>query len=294
MGIRTRFIVIMAIIFGVATILIGTASYRFSERNAMAEAKSKGQLIFNYILATRDFFVTKQQPLIMEVFEKDRFYPELMSGFVLTRSTFDLFKGSLEGYEFKQATLDPLYPPNKADAWETALIEKFRTQKEMKTDEGLMTRTGKDGREERFFYMAKPIAVSNDACLRCHGNVNDAPKDQVEIYGTDHGYNWKKGDTVAAYVVYVSVEEALSAAKKSAIVLYLIGAGCLLIALVGVWVLMDRFVVNPIVRLSVKAEEISLGKNMEEGVGIKQNDEIGALAAAIERLRISMVRILKR
>jgi HAMP domain-containing protein len=66
------------------------------------------------------------------------------------------------------------------------------------------------------------------------------------------------------------------------------------VALIGIWLFMDRFVVNPIVRLSIKAEEISLGKNLEESVGIKQNDEIGALANAIERLRMSMVRILKR
>ena len=279
----------MAIIFGVATVGIGTASYLFSKHNAMLEAKSKGELIFNYILATRDFYTEKQRPLIMEVFEKDRFYPELMSGFVLTRGTFDIFKKNLTGYNFKQATLDPLYPPNKADEWETGLIAMFAEQPELKAHEGTMERDG-----ETFFYLAKPIKVGGKDCLRCHGDANDAPKDQVEIYGSANGYNWKDGDTVAAYVVYVSVEEALANARKGAITLYLIGASCLLVALIGIWLFMDRFVVNPIVRLSIKAEEISLGKNLEESVGIKQNDEIGALANAIERLRMSMVRILKR
>ena len=289
MGIRSRFIIIMGIIFGLATMGIGTASYLFSKRNAMQEAKSKGELIFNYILATRDFYTEKQRPLIMEVFEKDRFYPELMSGFVLTRGTFDIFKKNLTGYEFKQATIDPLYPPNKADEWETKLIAMFAAQPELKTHEGTMQRNG-----ETFFYLAKPIKVAGKDCLRCHGDANDAPKDQVEIYGSTNGYNWKDGATVATYVVYVSVEEALANARKSAITLYLIGTGFLLVALIGIWLFMDRFVVNPIVRLSVKAEEISLGKNMEESVSIKQNDEIGALAIAIERLRMSMVRILKR
>ncbi|HIJ90676.1 MAG: DUF3365 domain-containing protein [Desulfobulbaceae bacterium] len=289
MGIRSRFIIIMGIIFGLATMGIGTASYLFSKRNAMQEAKSKGELIFNYILATRDFYTEKQRPLIMEVFEKDRFYPELMSGFVLTRGTFDIFKKNLTGYEFKQATIDPLYPPNKADEWETKLIAMFAAQPELKTHEGTMQRNG-----ETFFYLAKPIKVAGKDCLRCHGDANDAPKDQVEIYGSTNGYNWKDGATVATYVVYVSVEEALANARKSAITLYLIGTGFLLVALIGIWLFMDRFVVNPIVRLSVKAEEISLGKNMEESFSIKQNDEIGALAIAIERLRMSMVRILKR
>ncbi|MGV1099735.1 c-type heme family protein [Thiovibrio sp. JS02] len=289
MGIRSRFMVILTVIFGVATVLIGVASYKFSERSALTEAKSKGELIFNYILANRDFYKEKQRPLIMEVFEKDRFYPELMSGFVLTRGTFDIFKKNLAGYDFKQATLDPLHLPNKADQWERELIAVFAGNPEMKISEGLMKRG-----DESFFYMAKPIRVSEKDCLRCHGDVSDAPKDQVEIYGTRNGYNWKMNDTVAAYVVYVSVEKALADARKGAMVLYLIGAGCLLVALIGIWVFMDRFIVNPIVRLSGKAEEISLGKNIEESVGIKRNDEIGALASAIERLRMSMVRILKR
>ena len=289
MGIRSRFIVIMGIIFGLATVMIGIASYKFSERNAMDGAKSKGHLIFNYILANRAFYKKHQRPLIMELIEKDRFYPELMSGFVLTRGTFDIFKKNLVGYDFKQATVDPLYPPNKANAKEMELINMFRANPALKDYEGTMERNG-----ETFFVLAKPIKVEKKGCLRCHGDVNDAPKDQVEIYGTENGYNWKVGDTVASYVVYVSVQEALVAAKKSAIVLYLIGSGCLLVALIGLWIFMARFVVNPIVGLSIKAEEISLGRNLEESVGIKQDDEIGALANAIERLRMSMVRILKR
>ncbi|HIJ78657.1 MAG: DUF3365 domain-containing protein [Desulfobulbaceae bacterium] len=289
MGIRSRFIVIMAIIFGLATLMIGIASYKFSVQNAMTEAKSKGHLIFSYILANREFYVKHQRPLIMEVFEKDRFYPELMSGFVLTRGTFDIFKKNLVGYDFKQATVDPLYPPNKANSQELELVDMFRANPALKDYEGTMERNG-----ETFFYLAKPIKVEGKGCLRCHGDVADAPKDQIEIYGTENGYNWKVGDTVAAYVVYVSVQEALVAAKKTAIVLYMIGSGCLLVALIGLWVFMDRFVVNPLVSLSVKAEDISMGRNLEEPVGVKQNDEIGALANAIERLRMSMVRILKR
>ncbi len=289
MGIRSRFMIIMAIIFGLVTVGIGTASYLFSKKNALQEAQSKGQLIFTYIMATQDFYRTKQQPLIMEIVEKDRFYPELMSGFVLTRGTFDNFKKNLTGYDFKQATINPLYPPNKADQWETELVESFKKQPELKSSEGTMQKGG-----ETYFYLAKPITVEGKACLHCHGNPNEAPKDQVEIYGTKNGYDWKNGETVAAYVVYISVEEALANARRGAITLCLIGAGCLLVALLGIWVFMDRFVVNPIVRLSSKAEEISLGKNLETPVDIKQNDEIGALANAIERLRMSMVRVLKR
>ena len=73
MGIRARFILIMGVMSLVAIVVIGAASYKFSERSAILEAKSKGQIIFNYILASRKYFKNNQRPLVMELVEEDRF-----------------------------------------------------------------------------------------------------------------------------------------------------------------------------------------------------------------------------
>jgi HAMP domain-containing protein len=283
----------MIIIMGSLSLLaifgIGATSYKISIDNAIKEAKAKGEIIFNQIRATRLYFKEQQRPLIMELVEQDRFYPELMSGFVVTRETWDIFKQKLTDYDFKQATIDPLYPKNKADADELKIIRDFQANPDKKMSEGIIH---KDGVKQ--FYMALPIKVDNKNCLRCHGNPEDAPKDQIEIYGDENGYHWEMGETVAAYIISISLSQAMEDAKKSNIILFSIGAVCIFFAIIGTWLFLDRSVVAPIIKLSNRTEEISLGKQLNKTIEAKSNDEIGILTKAIERLRVSMKIIIER
>ena len=288
MGIRPRIIVIMGIFSLIATLIIGAASYKLTERNAIIEAKNKGQLLFHYILAYRQYFKSQQRALIMELVEEDRFYPELMSGFVVTRGIWDVFKEENKGYEFKQATLDPLYQPNKADSDEVRMIDTFRESPDLKMMEGVIDKNG-----EKFFYLAYPIKIDAKECLRCHGDPTNAPRDQIEIYGTENGYHWQYGDTVSAYVIYVSIQDALASAKRMAGMLFLVGIGCFFLALLAMAIFLDRSVIQPIEYLSDRIEEISHGKNLQESFKHEADDEIGILARAIEHLRLSMIRMDK-
>jgi hypothetical protein len=289
MGIRARFVMVAGILAAVAMLVVGIASYRFSMGNAMAEAKEKGQIIFNYITSSNTYFNETQRPLIMELVEGDRFYPELMSTFAITRGIYEEFATILPDFRFKQATLNPLQPTNMADAEEAKIIEKFQQNQELTDQEGTLEKEG-----EELFFLAKPVRVTDKSCLLCHGDPYDAPKDQVEIYGEESGYNYKMGETVGAMVIYIPIQQALAGARSSAMTLFFIGAGCMLVALLGIWVFLDRGVVGPIVHLCNRAEDISVGKNLEEGIEATTQDEIGALTKAVERLRVSMVRMLKR
>ena len=73
-----------------------------------------------------------------------------------------------------------------------------------------------------------------------------------------------------------------------------IGAGTLLLTLLGIGAFLGRSVVTPIVNLSQRTEDISLGKNLEESIEHGSNDEIGNLAQAVNRLRISVQKMLQR
>ena len=289
MGLRARFVMIAGVIGAIALLLVGVASYKFSMNNAMNEAKDKGQIIFSYIDSSKSFFKEVQRPLIMELVEQDRFYPELMSPIAIVRKIYDRFSKTLPDFKFKQAALNPLLPANKADAVEQGIINTFVADKALKSQEGIIEKGGGE-----FYYFAEPMTVTGKGCLKCHGDPYDAPKDQAEIYGIDNGYGWKLGETVGTMVVYISLKEPRAAARSSATTLFLIGAGCLLVALLGIWFFLDKGVVGPIVHLCDRAEEISLGKNLEESIVATSKDEIGSLTKAVERLRVSMVRMLKR
>ena len=289
MGIRMRSILVMGILGIIAIVVIGVTSYKLSVNNAIDEARIKSNIILNYAMATKNYMKEVQKPLVTELIEADRFYPELMSGFVAARGTFELFHKSYPGYIFKQATIDPLNPYNKADREEQALIEDFRSDTTVKSSEGHTMKNG-----EEVFYFAQPIRVDSKNCLNCHGDPAKAPKDQIEIYGSEAGYNWKMNDTVAAFMIYIPTAKAMAAAKKLSMTLMLIGAGGIILILLIIWVFLDRTVVLPIVHLAERTESFSLGENLDEPIVRNSKDEIGTLAHAIERLRISLSKLLKR
>ncbi len=290
MGIRSKFIIIITVLSLLATIAIGYTSYMLSRQSALAEAKSKGEIIYNYIKASGKFFGKYQYPLIMEDnTDKDRFIPELMSKFVVNRMEFEIFQETLEGYLFKQATLDPLWPDNKADADEAKVIEYFSANPQSTEKQGMMQKSG-----DNFFYTARPIRIEKAFCLTCHGDPADAPGDQRDIYGTENGYNWSMGETVGTSIVYVSISKAMDDAKQSALKIFTVGIICLLVTIICIWVFLDRSVVAPIIRLSSSAKDISIGKNLCDSIHTESNDEIGGLANSIDRMRISVNKLLKR
>ena len=288
MGIRMRSILVMGILGLLAIAVIGITSYKLSVRNALDEAKIKSKIILNYAMATKKYMKQVQRPLVKELIENDRFYPELMSGFVTARGTFELFKKSSPDYTFKQATLDPLNPSNRADSDEIEFINNFAKNPALKSSEGRIIKSGID-----VFYFAQPIKVNSSGCLTCHGDPYDAPKDQVEIYGDKTGYNWKMNDTVAAFVVYIPTKSAIAAAKKLSLTLVIVGSGGIFLILLILWFFLDRSVVLPITQLAQRTESFSLGENLDDPIIGKSNDEIGTLAQAIERLRISLAKLLQ-
>jgi len=98
MSIRIRFMILIGILSLMATIGIAVSSYQFSVNNAMAEARSKGHLIFDYLQSSRLYFKKHQRPKIFELVGRDQFIPEIMSGFALTRGVWNEFQEKNSDY----------------------------------------------------------------------------------------------------------------------------------------------------------------------------------------------------
>jgi methyl-accepting chemotaxis protein len=288
MGIRNRFMITTGALALLTIAAVGAASYELSRQAAVRDAKEKGRIIFTTMEAIQTNFVAAQRPLLLQVVEKDRFYPELMSGAVITRMVWEQLDKKLPGYQFKQAAVDPRWVPNKADELEAGIIQTFRSQADLKTQEGMISKKG-----EPFYYFATRRNAAK-GCLQCHSDPATAPKDQVEIYGAERGYAWKEGDVAAAFVVYVPLAAALEEARANALRLLAVAGAGLALALAAMWLLLDRNVVRPIVELSDRTESISMGKGLEERVTTAATGEIATLAAGLERLRVSIAKLMKR
>ena len=142
MGIRVRFLLILGLLGSMALAGIWYGSLYYSDQKAMAEAKAKGEIIFSYILSIDKFFTETSRPLVMELVEQDRFYPELMSSFRMNREIYSHFSKNLSGYIFKQASLNPLQLTNKADKDETLLINNFANDTKLSKQEGRLIKGG--------------------------------------------------------------------------------------------------------------------------------------------------------
>ena len=291
LGIRAKFVIMMSILGVVALVGIGYGAYTFSMKNSMVEADTKARMMEAYVKAGRSYFMKEQRPLVNALVEADRFYPELQSGFGITRRILDEVQAtSLKGFQFKQASLVPHHPPNKADLFEQGIIKRFKAEKIQELT-GIMSKDG-----EQFYYRSKPIKMAGKGCLRCHQYPSDAPKDLIELYGTD-GFdkNFKSGDIFAAYMVYVPLEPAIAAAKLQASILFGGGASILIVGLLVIYFFLDIRIVKPLMELSGRTQEVSIGRNLEKSLlSSKMKDEVEILARSIDRLRISLVKMLKR
>jgi protein-histidine pros-kinase len=227
------------------------------------------------------------RPLAKQLAGKESFHPELMAGFYVVRSIADIFAEDQKGYAFKQATLDPILPENKSDAQETEVINYFQANRKTKIQKGMMNKNGRE-----FFYVARPV-VNKAACNRCHGRREDAPKEQLAKYPNYGGYNWRVDDVVATMITYVPIDATIARMKTTAMKTITAGLASVALLMLVTWYFMSKLVVKPLIRLTELAGDMSRGRGLDQEITGDRNDEIGALCDSFNRMRKSVVNLIK-
>ena len=161
MSIRVQFLFWVLLVSLLAIGVLGYASYEFSKQAAIKEASDKVSILGSYTDAAIHFSRTQAVPMVKHLVGEERFYPEIMSGFVMSRNVADRFKQTQPGYTIKNATIDPLWPESKADNQEVKVISELKLTRSKKAT-GVMVKGGKE-----FYYEARPQVVK-EKCLRCH------------------------------------------------------------------------------------------------------------------------------
>jgi len=223
-----RFIIIFLILAVLSSLMISGLGYWSSKGRAVEHARVKAEMLHNYLSASMSFFKNHQRSAVMELLGKEDFYPELMLGFMVTRMTWDIFakKNGGDLVDFSQATNNPLNESNRAIESEAKIISTFLENPSLPKQAGIIERNG-----EQHYFVATPVRVWNEKCLQCHGDPDDAPRFQTEMYGTEHGYGWVLEDVVSSTIVYVSMKTELHTAWIDAIKTFFISFISLLITL---------------------------------------------------------------
>lgn len=254
--------------------------------NAREETLQHARLLMQASDAAGKYTSAHVTPLL-ENRLKFEFLPEAVPTFAAIEHLNQLLK-AYPDYSYKQATLNPTNPRNRADEFEKPLVERLRA--EPQTAELVGQHVASAGPA---LYVARPIRIRDAACLACHGKPEDAPSTMRDIYGSERGFGWKLGETVGAHVVSVPMEVPLARARAllQTYMLSLLGVfGFLFIALNA---MVHLFVTRRIGQLSRVADDVSLGRADAAVIDTRGGDELAGLARSFDRMRTSLNSAMK-
>jgi protein-histidine pros-kinase len=281
-----KFNLVFVLVFAVGYALTGLLSWRLLERNAREEIAGNARLLMDTALATRSYTSAQIGPLL-ETQMKYTFLPQSIPAYSATEVFNDLRKKHDE-YGYKEAVLNPTNPRDRAVEWEADIVTQFRGNAE--ATEIIGDRETPTGRS---FYVARPIRISNPACLRCHSSVEVAPKTLVDRYGPANGFGWNLNEVVGAQIISVPTKVALERAQK----VYTVFMGSIAAVFLAIGVVLNlmlwAMVIRPVDHLSRFADRVSLGELDIPDFERTAKDEIGVLARSIARMRTSMVQAMK-
>ncbi|MBV5275433.1 MAG: DUF3365 domain-containing protein [Lamprocystis purpurea] len=286
MSLKTKFNLAMlaAFVFGLG--LAAALLYQVTIADARREVLREASIIINAAAASRIYTVEEIVPLLQEQ-SKLRFLPHTVPSWAAQTNMRTLQK-QLPSYTYKEASLNPTNPADRATDWEADIIGEFTRHPEL--SEFVSTRDSAFGPTLSF---SKPIRLKDPACLTCHSTPAAAPATMTDLYGTANGFGWKLGEVVGVQVVSVPLQVALDRAN-TALKLYLGGlAGVFLVMMVLLNILLTTMIVRPVRRMSLIADEISTGNMNAPEIQPKGTDEIASLAASFNRMRRSLENAMK-
>lgn len=218
---------------------------------------------------------------------KFEFLPEAVPTFAAIEHLNELLK-SYPNYSYKQATLNPTNPRNRANDWEAPLVHRLRASPS--TPELVGERNTPGGPA---LYIARPITITNAACLACHSTPDAAPRTMIDIYGATNGFGWKLNETVGAQVVSVPMTVPLQRANTLLRTYMWSLLGIFAFLFVALNVTVHLFVTRRISKLSRIADEVSLGRFDAAAFDIRDGDELAQLAQSFDRMRTSLASAMK-
>lgn len=287
MKLLAKFNLILGLVLGAGLVVAGYLSHRFLQDQAREEVVRQARLMMQAMLAARDYTTHQIKPLLENQQEHQRsFLAQTVPAFAATED-FTYLRTRYPDYAYKEATLNPTNPRDRAVDWEADVINSFRN------DAGRQELVGeRDTPTGPSLFLARPIHA-DAPCLQCHSVPRAAPAAMIRHYGPDNGFGWKLNEVVGAQIVSVPMAVPVAMADKGfrELLIYfgvVFAASMLLLDLLVLFA-----VVRPLRKLSAMADEISLGKMDIPELPVRGSDEISVLAGSFNRMRRSLERALK-
>lgn len=286
MGLRLKFNLVLLAVFAVGFAVSGVISWKLLHANARDEVVRNAELLMEAALAVRGYTVAQVKPHLDEKLERV-FLPQSVPAYAATE-TLNQVRKKYPDYSYKEATLNPTNPRDRAVEWETDIVNAFRNHADLKEITGeRSTPTGPA------LYVARPIQVTNPACLACHSVPDAAPASMLKLYGRNNGFGWKHNEIIGAQVVSVPMSLPIRNANRAFYAFMLSLAAVFVAVFVALNVMLSWIIIRPIASMSAAADKVSVGDFTIPEFSEQGKDEVSVLAASFNRMRRSLQQAMK-
>ena len=131
------------------------------------------------------------------------------------------------------------------------------------------------------FKRASADVANAQLCVDCHNNLEKSPRKDFRL-----------NDVMGALVITLPLSAPFDEARTNALVTTITLIGVFALVLLIITMIQIRYVSTPLMVLEKAADRISMGE-MDEEVKADSTDEVGRLAAAFERMRLSLTQAMQ-
>ena len=178
-----------------------------------------------YMLGQQKLLATQQQ-ILDSVKNKpaelldNQFHAQSVPAYAATE-IFNYLREKYPAYSYREATLNPTNPRDRATAWEADIVNQFRGNPALPEYLG-----ERDAQTGAALILARPIQIKNVSCLACHSTPDKAPPEMMKQYSDANGFGWKMDEIIGAQVVSVPMALPVGMADKAwhELTLWLAGA----------------------------------------------------------------------
>ncbi len=275
----------MSLVFIGAAIIAGYCCWSILEANARREVLAEAGLMMDSALATRAYTANEILPLL-EQRVLESFPPQSIPFYAATQNFMKLRESHPE-YAYKEATLNPTNPRDRATDWEADIIQRFRNDGTAQEVIG-----ERDTPMGKSLYLARPIRTE-PGCAVCHSTPAIAPPTLLARYGRDNGFGWHDNEIVGAQIVSVPFASATESAKRAfkGFMISLVTVFAALFLVLNA--LLYGLLVRPVRQIVHIADHLSVGDMSAADFPAYGPQEIRSLVRSFNRMRTSLEKALR-
>jgi protein-histidine pros-kinase len=254
--------------------------------NARDEVIQHAGMMMEAARAIRGYTISQIKPLLESQLEQE-FLPQTVPSYAATEN-FEALRRENPEYVYKEATLNPTNPRDRATDWEADIVTQFRNATALQQIIGEReTPTGPS------LFLARPIQVKDEACLTCHSTVDRAPPTMIERYGPANGFGWQHDEIVGSQIVSVPLAVPVAKANQAFLIFMgsLVAIFTVLFGLINL--MLRRMIVQPVNAMAAMADEVSKGNLDVQEFDTSGEDEIAQLSQSFNRMRVSLQKAMK-